>query len=220
MAMTDETTDLRSWTGNLDELGLKASELLQAHGTEDAEPPSIRLVRDYLQRGLLGQVSRTGKELSFGYVNLLRFVATRCLLRDGWSLGKIAEQLDHLSEGELGSFLPDTENRALAALRRIRPMGFASAEAPPSAAFMRRAVALTPLQNEMKSALQRLGLPDDGPATEAVTLMAITPWFQALVQSDRIARITPEEADEIGRAVTASLIKLSRRLSRRKEFRK
>ena len=54
------------------------------------------------------------------------------------------------------------------------------------------------------------------PATEAVTLMAITPWFQALVTTGRIPRITAEEAEEIGRAVTASLLKLARR----KEFRK
>ncbi|WP_161957330.1 hypothetical protein [Aestuariivirga litoralis] len=215
--MKNDTEDLRSWTGNIDELARKVAALLGASGAEDADPPSVRLVRDYLQRGLLGQAARSGKELSFGYENLLRFVATRVLLRDGWNLGKISEHLDQFSMEELEAFLPKTENRALAALGRIRRMSFASMDAPPPAAtFMRRAVALTPLQNEMKTALQRLGLPEDGPATEAVILMAITPWFQALVQSDRISRITPEEADEIGRAVTASLIKLSRR----KEFRK
>lgn len=216
MAMNDGTEDLRSWTGNMDDLGRKASEVLRAQSSEDAEPPAIRLIRDYLQRGLLGQASRTGKELSFGYVNLLRFIATRILLRDGWSLGKIAEHLDDLTIEELEAFMPQAENRALAALGWIRQMSFSSMEAPPSAAFMRRAVALTLLQIEMKAALQQLGLPEDGPATEAVTLMAITPWFQALVQSDRISRLTSEEADEIGRAVTASLIKISRR----KDFRK
>ena len=75
---------------------------------------------------------------------------------------------------------------------------------------------MSPMQFEMRGALRRLGLPEDGPATEAVTLMAITPWFQALVSTAHIPRITPEEAEEIGRAVTATLLLLARK----KEFRK
>jgi len=41
------------------------------------------------------------------------------------------------------------------------------------------AATMSPIQFEMRDALRRLGLPEDGPATEAVTLMAITPWCSA-----------------------------------------
>ena len=75
---------------------------------------------------------------------------------------------------------------------------------------------MSSLQREMSDALRRLGLPADGPPVEAVALIAIAPWFQALVTTERLSRITPEEAEEIGRAITASLL----RLARRKEFRK
>jgi DNA-binding transcriptional MerR regulator len=207
---------LRAWTGNIDELAEKVSELLRVSGRPEVDPLTTRLVRDYIQRGLLGPVQRSGKELVFDYSHLLRFVSTRVLLADGWSLQKIAEHLDHCPPEELEAFLPQTENRAMATLKRIRQEGFAASEPSPTSTHFRRAAAMSPLQIEMRHALRRLGLPEDGPATEAVTLMAITPWFQALVTTGRISRITPEEAEEIGGAVTASLLKLARR----KEFRK
>lgn len=214
--MTNSPKDLSSWTGNIEELAEKVGDVMRQSGRPEVEPPTTRLVRDYIQRGLLGPVPRSGKELVFDYSHLVRFVATRVLLGDGWSLQKISEHLDHCPSEELEAFLPQTENRAMAALRRIRPEGFAASEPPPTATHLRMAAAMSPLQFEMRDALRRLGLPEDGPATEAVTLMAITPWFQALVTTGRIPRITPEEAEEIGRAVTASLLKLARR----KEFRK
>lgn len=213
--MNGANKPLYYWTGNIDDLALKVSEILRVVG-EGAEPPTVRLIRDYVQRGLLGSISKSGKELLFTYENLLRFIATRVLLSDGWNLGKIGEHLEHCSHEELEAFLPQHENKALAALKRIRQERGADPADLTSAAHLRRAVALSPLQLEMRDALRRLGLPEDGPPVEAVTLMAIAPWFQALVTTSRIAQITPTEAEEIGNAVTASLLKLARR----KEFRK
>ena len=44
-----------------------------------------------------------------------------------------------------------------------------------------------------------------------LTLIAVAPWCQVLVESRRLARLTIEEAEEIGRAVTASLLTVSRK---------
>lgn len=202
---------LQGWTGNIGQLACKVRDVLR-----EAEPPPVRLIRDYIQRGVLGSVRRAGRELLFDYGNLLRFVAARVLLREGWSLGKIVEHLSQCSTEELEAFLPQSESRALAAQRRTGQESLGLSELEPISAHLRKAAALSTLQIEMREALRCLGLPEDGPATEAVTLIAIAPWFQALVTTGRIARITPQEAEEIGRAVTASLHKLARR----KEFRK
>ena len=75
-------------------------------------------------------------------------------------------------------------------------------------AVSRQAAKRTTIQHEMRSALRKIGLPEDGPATEDITLLAITPWFQALMQKDRLRTLTLEEADEIGKAVSATLMKL------------
>jgi hypothetical protein len=38
----------------------------------------------------------------------------------------------------------------------------------------------------MRDALRRLGLPEDGPAIEQLTLLAIAPWCQVFVESNRL----------------------------------
>ena len=49
-----------------------------------------------------------------------------------------------------------------------------SREPHPNAAYSvsRQAAKRTSIQHEMKSALRKLGLPEDGPATEEITLLA------------------------------------------------
>lgn len=217
MQMKNRPNELRSWSGGIEDLAYKAWDILRDTETGYSGQPGIRLIRDYIQRGILGGISRAGKELVFTYDHLLRFVAARVLLADGWSLGKIAEYLDQCSRQELEALLPQPGNRALEALRQIRAeTGAAGVSPSSSSAHLRKAAAMSSLQREMGDALRRLGLPAEGPPVEAVTLIAIAPWFQALVTTERLSRITPEEAEEIGRAITASLL----RLARRKEFRK
>jgi hypothetical protein len=72
--------------------------------------------------------------------------------------------------------------------------------------FRARAARLSGIQAELRDSLRRLGLPEDGPAVEQLTLLAVAPWCQILVESRRLSRLTIEEAEEIGRAVTASLL--------------
>ena len=60
----------------------------------------------------------------------------------------------------------------------------------------------------MRQALRKLGLPEDGPAVEEITLLAIVPWFQVLMDKRRLKAMTPEDAEDLGKAVTASLTQL------------
>ena len=80
--MMNSPKDLSSWTGNIEELAEKVGDVMRQSGRPEVEPPTTRLVRDYIQRGLLGPVPRSGKELVFDYSHLVRFVATRVLLGD------------------------------------------------------------------------------------------------------------------------------------------
>jgi DNA-binding transcriptional MerR regulator len=216
MQMKNHPDELRGWSGGIEDLARKAWDILRNAETDDAGQPGIRLIRDYIQRGILGGIPRAGKELVFTYDHLVRFVAARVLLADGWSLGKIAEYLDQCRREELEALLPQPGNRALAALRQIRPDTGPTGLSLSSSAHLRKAATMFSVQREMGDALRRVGLPAEGPPVEAVTRIDIAPWFQVLVTTERLSRITPEEAEEVGRAITASLL----RLARRKEFRK
>ena len=66
----------------------------------------------------------------------------------------------------------------------------------------------TSIQQEMRQALRKLGLPEGGPAAEEITLLAIAPWFQVLMDKRGLKAMTPEDAEDLGKAVTASLTQL------------
>jgi len=205
----------KDWRGNLENLIEQAEKVSSELELKDNTEISVRMVRDYIQRGILGDIDRFGRELEFSYPHLLKLVLSRVLLSDGWSLKKIGEHFELTNTKDLEDLMPKQGNPALSAIKRLRSSvdGAAtrmSSEPAPNAAFSvsRQAAKRTTIQNEMKSALRKLGLPEDGPATEEITLLAITPWFQALLQKDRLRTLTLEEAEEVGQAVSASLTQL------------
>ena len=214
---------LKDWRGNLEKLIEQAEKVSSELELKDNTEISVRMVRDYIQRGILRNVDRSGRELEFSYQHLLKLVLSRVLLSDGWSLKKIGEHFELTNTQDLEDLMPKQGNPALSAIKRLRSSvdGTAtrmSREPTPNAAYSvsRQAAKRTSIQHEMKSALRKLGLPEDGPATEEITLLAITPWFQALLQKDRLRTLTLEEAEEVGQAVSASLTQLILRRGERR----
>jgi hypothetical protein len=211
MKPSDDLPGLAGWSGDVSELARVAGEILAARGlTDSSTEPNVRLIRDYAQRGIVSRAERQGKEAIYGYRQLLEFVAARVLVADGWPLAKIAEQLALIGDAELRSLISgvpadQADNRALAVARRLR------GESRPPLEFRQRAARLSSLQSELRDALRRLGLPQDDPAVEQITLIAVAPWCQVLIESGRLSRLTIEEAQELGRAMTASLLTVAKK---------
>ena len=199
--------DLRRWTGTIDELVDKANAMLGIN-SKDAGALNVRLIRDYLHRGLLGDVVKQGKEGLFTHENLIRLLATRVLLKNGWPLAKIKAHFDLSRFEAVESLVPLKESAALRSIRQIKKRSMTPAAAPVSDPVLKSAARLSSVQRELSDALQRLGVEPGQFATEALTLVAVAPWCQVLLQSDRIARITAEDAEDLGRAVTAAVLSL------------
>lgn len=211
------------WQGNGEELAKTAGDILAARGLAD-DPISlnVRLIRDYAQRGIISRSERRGKEAIFGFRHLLEFVAARVLVADGWPLAKVSEHFAHISDLELIALIPGEakNNPALSVARRLLDEAqarhprqrqaelsmFRDADRPSTAFFGDRAARLSGMQAELRESMRRLGLPPDAPPAEQVTLIAIAPWCQLLIESGRLSRLTVDEAEEIGRAITASLL--------------
>lgn len=114
-------SDYTQWIGNIDELRTTAYSIAKEYNLEGLDDIySLRLVRDYVSRGLLGSVVRVGKELRFNYEQLLRFIVVRIMLNDGWSLTKIQEQLSLSNIEEIEDLLPSDSKRALDTIQRLR----------------------------------------------------------------------------------------------------
>ena len=204
------------WQGNLESLVTTAERVFSDFDLTSDGEINVRMVRDYIQRGILGAVDKAGRELEFNYEHLLKLVLARVLLQDGWSLRKIAEHFNFSELRELEELFPSNDNPALSAVKRLRssvkfsepPEMSMSMPSPPRFDISKRVAKRTSIQQEMKQALRKLGLPEDGPATEELTLLAIAPWFQILMEKRRMKSLTPEDAKDLGSAVTASLTQL------------
>ena len=224
------------WSGNIDDLRSTAHQIIEEHEIENVtEIYSVRLVRDYVSRGLLGVVERSGKELLFEYEQLIRFIVVRVMLEDGWSLGKIQDQLALSSLSEIEDLLPSENKRAMDTIERLRaavrsesslsarserlspPVSMsdpmmdveASYSSQPrfsvSERLSRRARESSSIQREMREALNKLNIPSDGPPMEDLKLIALAPWCQVLLADERFQKLTVQEARDLGDALTASL---------------
>ena len=211
------------WQGNLENLIYEATKVsTELSLTTDSEI-SVRMVRDYIQRGILGEVDKSGRELEFNYSHLLKLVLSRVLLQDGWSLRKIAEHFDFADLEELEELFPSSDNLALSTVRRLRSslkspeqMSMSISEPSPRFGMTKRVARRTSIQQEMRQALRKLGLPEEGPAIEELTLLAIAPWFQILMDKRHLKSLTHEDAEDLGKAVTASLTQLVLKRGERK----
>jgi hypothetical protein len=206
---------LTDWFGNIEQFAQKVAQISARLGAPDDGEPSIRMIRDYLQRGILGKTAKSGREIVFGYANLVRYLTARALLRDGWPLSKIGQHFDISTLAELEALVPGLENRAGAARQSIKNTSqTAQGSTEPQAAFSKRTARITGIQAEMRDAMARLGLPHHGMATEQLTLFALAPWCQVLINTDRLSHITIEEAEELGHGLTAGLLDVVTRKGR------
>lgn len=135
MGHAPDLRDHADFEGQLSAFAALASRLAEQLGI--GRPPGLRgrppaeegiserLVRDYLQRGILSPTRtnpETGRSGIYGFRHLLELLAARVLLADGWPLDLIAEHLRGLGEEDLLALLPGqpVDNPALALARRFR----------------------------------------------------------------------------------------------------
>ena len=67
---------------------------------------NIRLVRDYVARGILSKPEPKGKEVIFGYQQLVQFIACRHLLSEGYPLKKVPEDIQVTEIEIVRSWIP------------------------------------------------------------------------------------------------------------------
>lgn len=208
--------DLKTWTGNIDEFARVAAEMLHRLGRTDERPPGIRLIRDYIQRGLLGDVPRQGRDLLFGYDQLVRFAAARVLLADGWPRAKIREYFAVSTTEEIAALVPGLEEvtRGEAGKGGERRRGQAAALPAPRkgrrtdqrAGFRERALSLSAVRVELFETLRRLDIFIDEPPRDEMIRFTIAPWCELFVDKGRLSAMTVDEVQDLGRAVADTLL--------------
>ncbi len=97
----------KSWEGSTEQFVDMAKAYAYAKDliSYDQEP-NIRLVRDYVSRGIVSKPRKEGKEVIFGYRQLVEFLACRALINDGWPLKKIASDFQKSTIEEIKLLVP------------------------------------------------------------------------------------------------------------------
>jgi len=220
--------------GGIEEFAVTADAILAEIGVDDETATSVRVIRDYAQRGIVSRPERQGRESVYEYRQLIEFIAARVLVRDGWPLAKIAEHFARLTLEDLSALVPgsrpatsalnvvrslmsETEGRkALLKSRRqapVRSMPPQSnlAEPEPGLLFGAMSAQLSRSKAELPSLLAMLGADPAGPEARDVTILSIAPWLHVAIDRARLSRITQEDAETIARTIAASLMKTAPR---------
>jgi hypothetical protein len=213
-----------------------AGELIQALNLEKSggrgprgEPASDRVIRDYVHRGVLSPTLRGPDSDERGYYDfrhLVEFLAARVLLNDGWPLEKIAERNRATSTEDLIALIPGqvVENDAIRLARSFRKKASAPDSATiPKSPFRLFASRATPgtskgtpsIEPVLAAARSRAELPllmrqltasEKPPQVGKLASIALGDQVTLLIDQDLVRKITPTEAELIGKTVSAALI--------------
>lgn len=194
---------------------------------------SERVIRDYVRRRILSPTYRdpeTGRGGIYGYRHLIELLAARTLLADGWPLDLIGEALRGKSDPEIEAMLPiaASGNKALSLARMFQSMdqkGVASARKPSRAMAMLakdvpppfpgkpafsavndRLAKRAMLKADLPWLLERIAGRPGIPSARHLVAILLADDLILLVGQERLATLSVEDAEEIGRAVAAALI--------------
>ncbi len=232
---TDWTDRYRHWEGTAAELASEAAAVAEGirifdgdaekgGNAENRAPwrPNERLVRHYVQVGVLGRPERAGKEAHFRFRQLVELLATRVLLNDGWPLAKIADYVRLEDDAGLLGLLPKgmpLTPAQEAVLRIQRSTAGAKAMAPSSAAPSSSAAPpdVRPMRQSVDHLKRRQEAFPDGepPEVEAWLHIKLTPWCHVHIEREAARATSPDTIERLGRALAQSLIEFIRRGDRK-----
>ena len=187
--------DLADWRGTAAELADKVNEVLASVPSlrDDAGTANERLVRHYVQVGVLTVPEREGREALFGVRQVVEFLAARWLLKDGWPLTKVAELVRATDVAGLAQLVPSERPRTRAEDVAAKYRGTARA-----ADLSRRRVSL-------EENLKALGNPAGRPDRKRVVRLELTPWCHVDMDLAGLAAMDDSTPATLGAALTLAL---------------
>lgn len=214
---TDVVLQLRDFCGfrgSAEELAETAGTVLASVG--QSAPVSCRVIRDYVWRGLLGRPERerTRREAFYGYEHLVRLVAIRILLGDGWPRAKVGDYMSSATIDELvalaqprgDGLASDVARRSARSTGRGRRGAAENTPAPSGRGITDRQAKLATLRTELPVHMSRIVDANEGPIFTDYTAVSLAVDLHLMIAKVRLSEMTLDEAEAIGRAVTASLM--------------
>ena len=203
-------TDHEYWTGNARELARKANEWFLNSTTVRSKELTERLVRDYVAREILDRPERQGKEAIFSYRQLIQLVAARHLIDANWPLEDIEREFRGQTTEVISKFIPgtplgaDADDTADLIDQFRQEAGYGRDDARQR--LRRRKIDQARQQVDISSALRNIGSDLTNVIKEEFTAFQLATWMILFVDQSKAASLTIEQAEQIGRSITAALL--------------
>ena len=224
----------KNWEGTAEALASHARDWMRLKGFGDPSfQPNERLIRDYVARNILSKPERKGKEAIFGFEQLVQFLACRAMIEDGWPLTKISQDFQVSSLEDILKLIPGeaTQNEALSLIENFkeetfepassisashdfkkskgRPIEHNDKDELNSPSFLQRSRESYETRTDIKDVLHRLGSDFGNVIREDFTAYQLASWLVLLIDRDKARGITRQDAEDIGRGITAALLNRS-----------
>jgi DNA-binding transcriptional MerR regulator len=214
---------LAAWRGSAAALADKVNEVLTQLTASDTEEVNERLVRYYVQEGVLDPPEREGREAMFGFRQLVQAIAARFLLRDSWPLRKVAELIRTSDIDALLALAPGATSRtpAEAAIARIRgsePQATVKASRPVAYAMVRdstafdfadsaleKAADITQRRSALTDNLRALGNESGAPERRRLLRLELAPWCHVDLDAEELRKMDEHVPEILGTALTQAL---------------
>jgi hypothetical protein len=208
--------ELADWRGTAAELADKCNDVLAGVPSliDDAGSANERLVRHYVQVGVLTAPEREGREALFGLRQIVEFLATRYLLKDGWPLAKAAEIVRTTDVTGLAQLIPSERPRTRAEEVAAKYREVRTTVASSRAAVQQAMKLETPLsvaadisrrRVSLEDNLKALGNPEGRPERSRIVRIELTPWCHVNVDARQLSEMSDDTPAILGAALTQAL---------------
>lgn len=210
--------------GGIGDLANAASRVLQDMGQpDDTLGPEnelrkrIRVIRSYMERGILSPSTKDGKESVYRAQHLSELVAARVLARQGVSLQGIGQAFRRdpdLAQRTLGMPAPADSAQAVweelaqrdgvppnLAARRVR----ADSMTESLRTYFRSKGHASGHRNKTRIVLEELGVDTQFPRTRRKTRIEVAPWCAVDIDTEKLAELAPGDLDKVAFAIAEAL---------------
>jgi DNA-binding transcriptional MerR regulator len=177
------------------DLAEAAEEMLSELGRSGHEL-NVRLVRDYVRRAIVPRPERRGRKAVYGPKHLVRLVAARILIAEGWSLSQVSEYMASAKDSDVARLTTPYED--VGPTRRDMPLLRVAATHQ-----ARRAE----LDIELAGCMRRIQGGYRQPEHAKVISIAMAEDIHVLIGEVRLREMDLSEAEAIGRAIAAAMLR-------------
>jgi hypothetical protein len=215
--------DLAQWRGTAAELADRLNAVLTGIPSlaDDAGSANERLVRHYVQVGVLTAPEREGREALFGLRQVVEFLAARYLIKDGWPLAKVAEMVRATDLDGLARMIPTDRPRTraeevVAKYRSAETFALTPEFAPPASRAsvqqamrlespLARAAGITRRRVSLEENLKALGNTTGRADRNRIVRIELTPWCHVHVDAATLGEMSEDTPETLGAALTQAL---------------